>query len=63
MDVTAWTVNEALQAEPQLAETLNRLGIDTCGGGALTLNEAARAAGRMPGERAPLEPTLEARPR
>jgi regulator of cell morphogenesis and NO signaling len=63
MDATAWTVNEALQAEPQLAETLNRLGIDTCGGGALTLNEAARAAGQMPGERAALEPTLEARPR
>ena len=38
----------------------NRLGLDTCCGGALTLGEAARSAGLTPDElRAELGPALE----
>ena len=48
MDVMEWTVNEALHAAPELVGTLNRLGLDTCCGGTLTLAEAGRAAGLTP---------------
>jgi len=37
MDVMEWTVNEALRAAPQLVGVFNRLGLDTCCGGSLTL--------------------------
>jgi regulator of cell morphogenesis and NO signaling len=60
MDVMEWTVNEALRAAPQLVGAFNRLGLDTCCGGALTLGEAARAAGLTPNElRAELGSALE----
>ena len=60
MDVMEWTVNEALRAAPQLVGVFNRLGLDTCCDGALTLGEAARSAGLTPDElRAELGPALE----
>jgi iron-sulfur cluster repair protein YtfE (RIC family) len=62
MDVMQWTVNEALRAAPQLVGTFNRLGLDTCCGGALTLAEAARSVGLVPQElRAALESALAAK--
>ena len=39
------TVNDLLREESRAAAVLNRLGIDTCCGGMLTLEEASRAAG------------------
>jgi iron-sulfur cluster repair protein YtfE (RIC family) len=39
------TVNDLLREEPGAAAVLNRLGIDTCCGGTLSLEEASRAAG------------------
>ena len=61
MDVMAWTVNEALRAAPTLVGIFNRVGLDTCCGGTLTLAEAARSVGLTPDElRAVLEPALEA---
>lgn len=60
MDVMEWTVNEALCAAPQLVGVFNRLGLDTCCGGTLTLGEAARSAGLTADElRAVLGPALE----
>jgi regulator of cell morphogenesis and NO signaling len=60
MNVMEWTVNEALRAAPQLVGVFNRLGLDTCCGGALTLGEAARSAGLTPDElRAELGAVLE----
>ena len=50
MDILQWTVNEALLAEPRIVATLNRLGVDTCCGGAQTLAEAARSIGMAPEE-------------
>jgi len=59
MDVMELTVNEALFAAPETAEIFNRLGVDTCCGGTLTLTEAARAAGITPEAlRAAVEPAL-----
>ena len=59
MDPMELTVNEALAAAPATAEIFNRLGVDTCCGGTLTLTEAARAAGIAPGDlRAAVEPAL-----
>lgn len=43
-----WTVNEALRHAPDAAAVFNRLGIDTCCGGSLTLREAAQSAGLTP---------------
>jgi len=62
MDLLEWTVNETLAAAPDSAEILNRLAIDTCCGGTLTLAEAARSVGLAP-ERllAELEPVLAGR--
>jgi iron-sulfur cluster repair protein YtfE (RIC family) len=63
MDVMELTVNEVLAAAPGTAEIFNRLGVDTCCGGTLTLPDAARAAGIAPGElRAALEPALAQQP-
>ena len=39
------TVNDLLREEARAAAVLNRLGIDTCCGGMLTLEEASRGAG------------------
>jgi iron-sulfur cluster repair protein YtfE (RIC family) len=64
MDVMAWTVSEALRTAPQLVGISDRLGLDICCGGALTLTEAARSIGLMPEElRAALESALEAKHR
>ena len=64
MDVMEWTVNEALRAAPQLVGTFNRLGLDTCCGGTLTLTEAARSVGLAPEKlRAALGSALEAKNR
>jgi iron-sulfur cluster repair protein YtfE (RIC family) len=43
------TVNDLLREESRAAAVLNRLGIDTCCGGMLTLEEASRAAGTTAG--------------
>ena len=40
-----WTVNQVLKKIPGTAPILNRLGIDTCCGGHLTLAEQARQTG------------------
>lgn len=59
MDVMELTVNEVLAAAPGTAEIFNRMGVDTCCGGTLTLTDAARAAGISPGElRTAVEPVL-----
>jgi iron-sulfur cluster repair protein YtfE (RIC family) len=59
MDVMELTVNEALSTAPETAAIFNRLGVDTCCGGTLTLAEAARAAGMAANElRAAVEPAL-----
>ncbi|HET6578054.1 MAG TPA: DUF542 domain-containing protein [Gemmatimonadales bacterium] len=59
MDLMVLTVNEVLAATPGTADIFNRLGVDTCCGGTLTLTDAARAAGIAPGAlRAALEPAL-----
>jgi len=39
------TVNDLLREEARAAAVLNRLGIDTCCGGMLSLEEASRSAG------------------
>lgn len=39
------TVNDLLRGEARAAAVLNRLGIDTCCGGMLSLEEASRNAG------------------
>ncbi|HLS46939.1 MAG TPA: DUF542 domain-containing protein [Gemmatimonadales bacterium] len=44
----AWTVNDLLRELPESGATLNRLGIDTCCGGSMTLTEAAESAGTTP---------------
>ncbi|WP_413217646.1 DUF542 domain-containing protein [Thermus oshimai] len=44
------TVNEVLKAHPEAVALLNRLGLDTCCGGSLPLEEAAREAGQDPKE-------------
>ena len=41
----ALTVNDLLRLTPASAAILNRLGIDTCCGGALSLAEAAASVG------------------
>jgi iron-sulfur cluster repair protein YtfE (RIC family) len=62
MDVMGFTVNEALRAAPQLVGVFNRLDVDTCCGGTLTLEEAAHSAGLTPdGLRALVAPALEAK--
>jgi regulator of cell morphogenesis and NO signaling len=59
MDIMELTVNEALAAAPEAAGIFNRLGIDTCCGGTLTLTEAARSIGMAPEAlRAAVEPVL-----
>lgn len=59
MDTMSMTVNEALLAAPGTAEIFNRLGVDTCCGGTLTLAEAARSLGIEPERlRAEIEPAL-----
>jgi iron-sulfur cluster repair protein YtfE (RIC family) len=64
MDMMEWTVNEALRTAPQLMGIFNRLALDTCCGGTLTLGEAARSVGLTPDElRTALEPALEAKHR
>jgi regulator of cell morphogenesis and NO signaling len=40
-----WTVNELLARLPESAALLNRLGIDMCCGGSLTLSQAAASVG------------------
>ena len=42
---TALTVNDLLRETPAAAAVLNRLGIDTCCGGALSLADAAASVG------------------
>lgn len=42
---TALTVNDLLRETPAAAAVLNRLGIDTCCGGSLSLAEAAASVG------------------
>lgn len=42
---TALTVNDLLRETPSAAAVLNRLGIDTCCGGSLSLAEAAASVG------------------
>jgi regulator of cell morphogenesis and NO signaling len=42
---TARTVNDLLRETPAAAAVLNRLGIDTCCGGSLSLAEAAASVG------------------
>ncbi|WP_243030370.1 DUF542 domain-containing protein [Thermus altitudinis] len=44
------TVNEILQRHPEAVKLLNGMGIDTCCGGADSLEEAARQAGKEPEE-------------
>ncbi len=59
MEIMQLTVNEVLRLAPQAAGILNRLGIDTCCGGSLTLTEAVASIGLSPQElRAALEPAL-----
>ena len=41
----ALTVNDLLRETPAAAAVLNRLGIDTCGGGSLSLADAAATVG------------------
>ncbi|HJP57011.1 MAG TPA: DUF542 domain-containing protein [Gemmatimonadales bacterium] len=41
----ALTVNDLLRERPEAAAVLNRLGIDTCCGGSLTLADAAASVG------------------
>lgn len=43
-------VNEVLQRHPEAVSLLNEMGIDTCCGGADSLEEAARQAGKNPEE-------------
>jgi len=47
---TALTVNDLLRETPAAAAVLNRLGIDTCCGGSLSLAEAAASVGLPLGE-------------
>lgn len=55
------TVDDLLRRAPRTAPILNRLGIDTCCGGGLSLDQAARSAGLELRELlAELQPTLEA---
>ncbi len=62
MEVMEWTVNEALRTAPRLAPVFNRLGIDTCCGGTMTLRQAAFSVGVTPDELcAAVQPALEAR--
>lgn len=42
---TALTVNDLLRETPSAAAVLNRLGIDTCCGGSLSLADAAASVG------------------
>ena len=44
----AWTVNEIVQRHPEAVSVLLSFGIDTCCGGALSLEEAARRHGVVP---------------
>ncbi|EIA39718.1 DUF542 domain-containing protein [Thermus parvatiensis] len=44
------TVNEVLQRHPEAVRLLNEMGIDTCCGGADSLEEASRQAGKNPEE-------------
>jgi regulator of cell morphogenesis and NO signaling len=44
----SWTIDEVLRAAPRAAWVLDRLGIDTCCGGSLSLEDASRAAGETP---------------
>lgn len=43
--VIDWTINEILRNVPEAAAVFNRLGIDTCCGGNLTLAQAADSIG------------------
>ena len=53
------TVNEVLLAAPETGEIFNRLGVDTCCGGTLTLAEAAHSVGMEPEQlRVEVEPAL-----
>lgn len=59
MDIMSMTVNEALSAAPETSAIFNRLGVDTCCGGTLTLAEAARSIGLEAEQlRAEIEPAL-----
>lgn len=40
-----WTVNQVVVHYPETLSTLDALGIDSCCGGAATVQEAARTAG------------------
>jgi regulator of cell morphogenesis and NO signaling len=44
----AWTVNEILHRQPNAVSVLSSFGIDSCCGGALSLEEAARRHGADP---------------
>ena len=46
----AWSVNELLDRRPASVAVLNAFGVDTCCGGALTLEEAALDANVPPRE-------------
>ena len=46
----AWSVNELLRRVPRSVAVLNAFGVDTCCGGALTLEEAAIEANVPPTE-------------
>jgi iron-sulfur cluster repair protein YtfE (RIC family) len=41
----SWTVHELLRLIPESGASLQRVGIDTCCGGSLTLAQAAASAG------------------
>jgi len=47
--VLSQTINELVEKQPAVLRVLGRYGIDTCCGGARTLEEAARAQGLEPG--------------
>jgi regulator of cell morphogenesis and NO signaling len=44
----AWTVNQILHRQPNAVSVLDSFGIDSCCGGALSLEEAARRHGADP---------------
>jgi len=45
-----WSVNDTIRQFPESISVFNRLGVDSCCGGAATLADSAREAGIEPGE-------------
>lgn len=46
----SWTVNDAIRVFPETVTVFNAFGVDSCCGGAATLEEAALDASADPGE-------------